>query len=149
MELLEGIQPERDLVKSIQDKDISIKDLERLYKVGSDFYLNYQFKEAEIVFGSYMALNPYDHRGSASLAAIYLELCEFRKALDILSVVKTFPTCHLDETYLNLSLCHYKLKEYLDACAMLRIVKRENLTEYYTKRFDYLERQLSPYIKRS
>ncbi|MGL1180800.1 regulator, partial [Vibrio parahaemolyticus] len=77
---------------------------------------------------------------------IYLEKKQFQKALDMLNILKTFPSNDLDETVLNIALCHYKLDQKLEAASMLMIVRLDSLDEYYGQRYSYLKQQLSPYF---
>ncbi|TVU76868.1 regulator [Vibrio tasmaniensis] len=144
--LLDGKMVEHELAKLRKSKKITTTQLKSVFELGVEFYNKFQFKEAEIIFSAYCALNPYDHRGPGCLAAIYLEKGQFKKALDVLSVLKTYPTNDLDETILNISLCHYKLKEYIQSAATLIIVKSDNLNEFYSQRFEYLQKQLKPYL---
>ncbi|ASU22429.1 regulator [Vibrio qinghaiensis] len=144
--LLDSKSIEHKLSKLRQSKKVTIDELKKIFDLGVRFYNELQFKEAEIVFSSYTSLNPYDHRGPGSLAAIYLEKGQFTKALDVLNILKTYPTNDLDETILNIALCHYKLKEHLQSAAMLLIVKSENLNEFNSKRYTYLHKQLRPYL---
>ncbi|EGQ7900615.1 regulator [Vibrio parahaemolyticus] len=146
-ELLEGrLYSER--LKEIRKKEnISVETLMAIYALGEEFYNRFLMKEAEVIFSAYMALCPYDHRGPGSLASIYLEQGKFNKALEMLNIAKVYPTADFDETILNIALCHYKLKEHNNAAVMLILVKRENLNEYYAKRYDYLKRQLNPYLQ--
>ncbi|HDI3224133.1 TPA: tetratricopeptide repeat protein [Vibrio cholerae] len=137
---------EQKLAKLRQSKKVTITQLKEIYDLGVNFYNQFQFKEAEIVFSAYTSLNPYDHRGPGCLAAIYLEKGQYKKALDILNVLKTYPTNDFDETVLNIALCHYKLNEHLQAAAILLIVQVKNLNEFYEKRYAYLHQQLQPYI---
>ncbi|EMC3731988.1 regulator [Vibrio cholerae] len=146
LSLLDSKSIEQKLSQLRQSKKVTIDDLKSIFALGIKFYNEFQFKEAEIIFSSYTSLNPYDHRGPGSLAAIYLENGQFNKALDVLNVLKTYPTNDLDETVLNIALCHYKLKEYLQSAAMLLIVKSENLSDFNSKRYAYLSQQLRPYL---
>ncbi|WP_318452416.1 tetratricopeptide repeat protein [Photobacterium leiognathi] len=144
--LLDGEMIEHQLKKLLKSNKITINQLKSIFDLGVYFYNNFQFKEAEIVFSSYCILNPNDHRGPGSLASIYLEKGKFKQALDVLNILKTYPTNDLDETILNISLCHYKLNEHLKAASILIVVKPENLNEFYTERFVYLQKQLKPYL---
>lgn len=137
---------EHKLSKLRQSKNVSVAQLKEIYDLGVTFYNCFQFKEAEIIFSAYVSLNPYDHRGPGCLAAIYLEKGQFRKALDILEVLKSYPTNDLDETVINMALCHYKLNEHLHAASMLLIVRVSNLNDFYQKRYNYLLQQLQPYM---
>lgn len=118
-----------------------------MYNLGVENYNSCQFKEAESIITSYTFLNPYDHRGPGILASIYLEQKRFDRALVILNILKTYPTNNLDETMLNISLCHYKLSEFKQATATFLIVDDKVLSEFNSKRYKYLERQLSPHLK--
>lgn len=144
--LLEKNMVEQEIAAIRRSSKVSVPQLKAIFEMGVDFYNQFQFKEAEIVFTAYSALNPYDHRGAGCLAAIYLEKREFQNALDMLNILKTFPTNDLDETVLNIALCHYKLEQKLESAAMLLIVRPDNLSDYYRQRFDYLKRQLNPYF---
>ncbi|WP_187992249.1 tetratricopeptide repeat protein [Vibrio harveyi] len=144
--LLERGKVEREIATMRRSNRVTIPQLKAIFDMGVDFYNQFQFKEAEIVFSAYSALNPYDHRGTGCLAAIYLENKQFQKALDMLNILKTFPTNELDETILNIALCHYKLEQKLEAASMLLIVRPDGLNEYYGQRYRYLEQQLSPYF---
>ncbi|AYV25047.1 CDC27 family protein [Vibrio mediterranei] len=144
--LLDGKIVETELAKLRKSKNITINQLKSIFDVGVFFYNNLQFKEAEIIFCSYVGLNPYDHRGVGCLAAIYLEQGKFKKALNVLNILKTYPTNDIDETILNIALCHYKLNEHLEAAATLLIVKADTLNDFYTQRFEYLQKQLTPYL---
>ncbi|WP_172909417.1 regulator [Photorhabdus heterorhabditis] len=146
LDSLDGKRIERELAILAKSNKITINQLKSIYNLGAKFYANMQLKEAEAVFLSYSVLSPYDHRGPGSLASIYLEKEEFRKALDLLNVLKTYPTCDLDEVLINIALCHYKLKEYANSSAVFYIVKPENLSDFYCKRYQFLQRQLKPYI---
>ncbi|HEQ3589963.1 regulator [Vibrio parahaemolyticus] len=144
--LLERGKVEKEIATMRRSNRVTIPQLKAIFDMGVDFYNQFQFKEAEIVFSAYSALNPYDHRGTGCLAAIYLENKQFQKALDMLNILKTFPTNELDETILNIALCHYKLEQKLEAASMLLIVRPDGLNEYYGQRYRYLEQQLSPYF---
>lgn len=144
--LLDCRSIERKLEKLRQSKKVTVEQLKEIYDLGVEFYNQFQFKEAEVIFSAYSSLNPYDHRGPGGLAAIYLEKGQFRKALEVLNVLKAYPTNDLDETVLNIALCHYKLNEHIQAAAMLLIVRVSNLNEFYSKRYKYLLQQLQPYI---
>lgn len=96
-ELLKGTVIEQDIAMMRKSKKITITQIKSIYELGVSFYNNFQFKEAEIIFSAYIGLNPYDHRGPGSLAAILLEKGQFKKALEILNILKTFPTNDLDE----------------------------------------------------
>ncbi|AMF96283.1 tetratricopeptide repeat protein [Vibrio harveyi] len=144
--LLERGKVEKEIATMRRSNRVTIPQLKAVFDMGVDFYNQFQFKEAEIVFSAYSALNPYDHRGTGCLAAIYLENKQFQKALDMLNILKTFPTNELDETILNIALCHYKLEQKLEAASMLLIVRPDGLNEYYGQRYRYLEQQLSPYF---
>ncbi|MDN3612039.1 tetratricopeptide repeat protein [Vibrio ostreicida] len=144
--LLDGKLVEQELANLRKSKKVTITQLKSIFDLGVEFYNQFQFKEAEIVFSAYTSLNPYDHRGPGCLAAIYLEKGQFKQALDVLSVLKTYPTNELDETIINISLCHYKLNEHIQAAATLLIVKVENLNDFYTQRYEYLQQQLAPYL---
>ena len=144
--LLDGKMIEQEIASLRKSEKITTNQLKTIFELGVGFYNNFQFKEAEIIFAAYSSLNPYDHRGVGCLAAIYLEKGLFSKALDALNVLKTFPTNDLDETFLNISLCHYKLEEHIQAAATLIIVQESNLTEFNKTRFDYLQQQLKPYL---
>jgi len=145
-ELLSGTVIEQDIAAMRKSEKITVTQIKSIYELGVKFYNNFQFKEAEIIFSAYIGLNPYDHRGPGCLAAILLGRREFKKALEVLNILKTYPTNDLDETILNISLCHYKLKEYTEACVTLIIVKADNLNEFYLKRYNYLKLQLHPYL---
>ncbi|WP_407077025.1 tetratricopeptide repeat protein [Vibrio ostreicida] len=144
--MLDGKLVEQELANLRKSKKVTITQLKSIFDLGVEFYNQFQFKEAEIVFSAYTSLNPYDHRGPGCLAAIYLEKGQFKQALDVLSVLKTYPTNELDETIINISLCHYKLNEHIQAAATLLIVKVENLNDFYTQRYEYLQQQLAPYL---
>ncbi|MCF5857717.1 hypothetical protein [Aeromonas veronii] len=144
--LLEKNMVEQEIAAIRRSSKVSVPQLKAIFEMGVDFYNQFQFKEAEIVFSAYCALNPYDHRGAGCLAAIYLEKREFQKALDMLNILKTFPTNDLDETVLNIALCHYKLEQKLESAAMLLIVRPDNLSDYYIQRYKYLTKQLNPYL---
>ncbi|MDG2609917.1 regulator [Vibrio parahaemolyticus] len=144
--LLERGKVEKEIATMRRSNRVTIPQLKAIFDMGVDFYNQFQFKEAVIVFSAYSALNPYDHRGTGCLAAIYLENKQFQKALDMLNILKTFPTNELDETILNIALCHYKLEQKLEAASMLLIVRPDGLNEYYGQRYRYLEQQLSPYF---
>lgn len=144
--LLERGMVEKEIAVIRKSNKISLPRLKVILDIGMDFYNNFQLKEAEIIFSAYSVLNPYDHRGVGGLAAIYLEKKEFQKALDMLNILKTVPSNDLDETVLNIALCHYKLGQKLEASSMLLIVCLENLNEYYVKRYNYLKKQLKPYF---
>jgi tetratricopeptide (TPR) repeat protein len=145
-ELLSGTVIEQDIAAMRKSQKITITQLKSIYELGVKFYTDFQFKEAEIIFSAYIGLNPYDHRGPGCLAAILLEKGQFKRALEVLNILKTFPTNDLDETILNISLCHYKLKEYTEASVTLIIVKADNLNDFYLKRYHYLKLQLHPYL---
>lgn len=144
--LLEKNMIEKEIAAIRRSSRLSVPQLKAIFDMGVDFYNKFQFKEAEIVFSAYSALNPYDHRGAGCLSAIYLEKKQFQKALDMLNILKTFPSNDLDETVLNIALCHYKLDQKLEASSMLLIVREDNLNEYYTQRYSYLKKQLTPYF---
>lgn len=144
--LLERGMIEQDIAAIRRSSKVSLPKLKEIFDIGVDFYNQFQFKEAEIVFTAYSALNPYDHRGVGCLAAIYLEKKQFQKALDMLNILKTFPSNDLDETILNIALCHYKLDQKLEAVSMLLIVRLDSLNEYYGQRYSYLKNQLNPYF---
>ncbi|EPJ2794469.1 regulator [Vibrio parahaemolyticus] len=144
--LLEKGMVEQDIAAIRRSSKVSVSKLKAIFDIGVGFYNQFQFKEAEIVFAAYSALNPYDHRGVGCLAAIYLEKKQFQKALYMLNILKTFPSNDLDETILNIALCHYKLDQQLEAASMLLIVRLERLNEYYVKRYSYLKKQLNPYF---
>ncbi|MCX8986020.1 tetratricopeptide repeat protein [Citrobacter portucalensis] len=146
-DLLDGKNLEKDLANLRKSKKISLPQLKKLYEMGVAFYNAFQLKEAEAIFTSYTFLNPYDHRGPGCLASIYLEQGLFRRALDVLNVLKTYPHNDLDETMLNIALCHYKLKEFRQASSLLLIVNVDKLSEFNVRRYRYLCQQLSPYIK--
>ncbi|EGR3963945.1 regulator, partial [Vibrio cholerae] len=99
-ELLEGrLYSER--LKEIRKKEnISVETLMAIYALGEEFYNRFLMKEAEVIFTAYMALCPHDHRGPGSLASIYLEQGKFNKALEMLNIVKVYPTADFDETIL-------------------------------------------------
>ncbi|MBW5812565.1 regulator [Yersinia kristensenii] len=143
---LNGDHIREELDALSKSKKITITQLKSIYSLGVRFYSSMQLKEAEAIFISYSALCPYDHRGPGCLAAIYLEKNDFKKSLDILNVMKTYPTCDLDEVFINISLCHYKLKEYTKSSIVLMIVKNNNLSDFYYQRYQFLKQQLSPYI---
>ncbi|EJL6463833.1 tetratricopeptide repeat protein, partial [Vibrio cholerae] len=92
LSLLDSKGIEQKLAQLRQSKKVTVTQLKEIYDLGVNFYNQLQFKEAEIVFSAYTSLNPYDHRGPGCLAAIYLEKGQFKKALDILNVLKTYPT---------------------------------------------------------
>lgn len=144
--LLEDKMVEQEIAAIRRSSKVSISQLKAIFQMGVEFYNQFQFKEAEIIFSAYSALNPYDHRGAGCLAAIYLEKKQFQKALDMLNILKTYPSNDLDETVLNIALCHYKLGQKLEASSMLLIVKLENLSEFFSQRYCYLKQQLNPYF---
>ncbi|MDH5928702.1 regulator [Vibrio lentus] len=144
--LLENKMVEQEIAAIRRSSKVSISQLKAIFQMGVEFYNQFQFKEAEIIFSAYSALNPYDHRGAGCLAAIYLEKKQFQKALDMLNILKTYPSNDLDETVLNIALCHYKLGQKLEASSMLLIVKPENLSEFFSQRYCYLKQQLNPYF---
>ena len=144
--LLENKMVEQEIAAIRRSSKVSISQLKAIFQMGVEFYNQFQFKEAEIIFSAYSALNPYDHRGAGCLAAIYLEKKQFQKALDMLNILKTYPSNDLDETVLNIALCHYKLGQKLKASSMLLIVKLENLSEFFSQRYCYLKQQLNPYF---
>ncbi|RBM44784.1 tetratricopeptide repeat protein [Vibrio tarriae] len=145
-ELLEGKVIEEHINKIKKEKKITIEILKELLDLADSLYQKYQLKEAEIIYLAYTGLCPFDHRGPASLASIYLEQAQFQKALDMLNIVKTYPTADFDETLVNMALCHYKLKQYLDAAAVYIIIKAEKLNEFNQKRYEFLRKQLNPYL---
>ncbi|HGS4861531.1 regulator [Vibrio cholerae] len=146
-ELLEGKVIEEHINKIKNEKKITIEILKELLDLADSLYKKYQLKEAEIIYLAYTGLCPFDHRGPASLASIYLEQAQFQKALDMLNIVKTYPTADFDETLVNMALCHYKLKQYLEAAAVFIIIKAEKLNEFNQKRYEFLRKQLNPYLK--
>ncbi|WP_462055983.1 regulator, partial [Vibrio cholerae] len=143
-ELLEGKVIEEYINKIKKEKKITIEILKELLDLADSLYQKYQLKEAEIIYLAYTGLCPFDHRGPASLASIYLEQAQFQKALDMLNIVKTYPTADFDETLVNMALCHYKLKQYLEAAAVFIIIKAEKLNEFNQKRYEFLRKQLNP-----
>lgn len=145
-ELLEGKVIEEHINKIKKEKKITIEILKELLDLADSLYQKYQLKEAEIIYLAYTGLCPFDHRGPASLASIYLEQAQFQKALDMLNIVKTYPTADFDETLVNMALCHYKLKQYLEAAAVYIIIKAEKLNEFNQKRYEFLRKQLNPYL---
>ncbi len=145
-ELLEGKVIEEYINKIKKEKKITIEILKELLDLADSLYQKYQLKEAEIIYLAYTGLCPFDHRGPASLASIYLEQAQFQKALDMLNIVKTYPTADFDETLVNMALCHYKLKQYLEAAAVFIIIKAEKLNEFNQKRYEFLRKQLNPYL---
>ncbi|ENM5732251.1 regulator [Vibrio mimicus] len=145
-ELLEGKVIEEHINKIKKEKKITIEILKELLDLADSLYQKYQLKEAEIIYLAYTGLCPFDHRGPASLASIYLEQAQFQKALDTLNIVKTYPTADFDETLVNMALCHYKLKQYLEAAAVYIIIKAEKLNEFNQKRYEFLRKQLNPYL---
>ncbi|BCK07053.1 TPA: regulator [Vibrio cholerae] len=145
-ELLEGKVIEEHINKIKKEKKITIEILKELLDLADSLYQKYQLKEAEIIYLAYTGLCPFDHRGPASLASIYLEQAQFQKALDMLNIVKTYPTADFDETLVNMALCHYKLKQYLEAAAVFIIIKAEKLNEFNQKRYEFLRKQLNPYL---
>lgn len=147
LDLLSSDDLERDLAILRKSKNISLTQLKKIYETGVVFYKAFQLKEAEAVFTSYTFLNPYDHRGPGSLASIFLEQGLFRRALDVLNVVKTYPHNDLDETVLNIALCHYRLKEFRQASSVFLIINFDKLNEFNSRRYCYLRQQLSPYLK--
>lgn len=144
--LLENKMVEQEIAAIRRSSKVSISQLKAIFQMGVEFYNQFQFKEAEIIFSAYSALNPYDHRGAGCLASLYLEKKQFQKALDMLNILKTYPSNDLDETVLNIALCHYKLGQKLEASSMLLIVKPENLSEFFSQRYCYLKQQLNPYF---
>lgn len=147
LDALSGAKLKKEMKKLGKSKKITLTELQCIYNFAVKLYSTMQLKEAEMVFLAYSVLSPYDHRGPGGLASIYLEKKEYKKALDILNTVKTFPSCHMDEVFLDIALCHYKLSEYMDACMMFIIVKSENLNEFYSARHQYLQQQLNPHFK--
>ncbi|GHW44612.1 putative two-component response regulator [Vibrio cholerae] len=145
-ELLEGKVIDDHINKIKKEKKITIEILKDLLDLADSLYQKYQLKEAEIIYLSYTGLCPFDHRGPASLASIYLEQAQFHKALDMLNIVKTYPTADFDETLVNMALCHYRLKQYLEAAAVFIIIKAEKLNEFNHKRYEFLRKQLNPYL---
>lgn len=137
---------EEHINKIKKEKKITIEILKELLDLADSLYQKYQLKEAEIIYLAYTGLCPFDHRGPASLASIYLEQAQFQKALDMLNIVKTYPTADFDETLVNMALCHYKLKQYLEATAVFIIIKAEKLNEFNYKRYEFLRKQLNPYL---
>ncbi|EMG6783493.1 regulator [Vibrio cholerae] len=146
-ELLEGKVVEEHINKIKNEKKITIEILKDVLDLADSFYQKYQLKEAEIIYLAYTGLCPFDHRGPASLASIYLEQAQFQKALDMLNIVKTYPTADFDETLVNMALCHYKLKQYLEAATVFIIIKNQKLNEFYQQRYEFLRKQLNPYLK--
>ncbi|GLT17480.1 hypothetical protein GCM10007938_12570 [Vibrio zhanjiangensis] len=144
--LLDGDEILKEIAQQRDSNKITTTHLKSIFDLGVEFYNQFQFKEAEIVFVAYSSLNPYDHRGPGCLAAIYLEKGQFQKALDMLNLLKNYPTNDLNETMLNISLCHYKLNDHMQAAVHWLIVKPENLGEFYTKRYEFLKQQLSPHL---
>ena len=71
--LLENKMVEQEIAAIRRSSKVSISQLKAIFQMGVEFYNQFQFKEAEIIFSAYSALNPYDHRGAGCLAAIYLE----------------------------------------------------------------------------
>jgi TolA-binding protein len=136
--------------KKIQDArrkgGITLSDIKGLYALGEKFYKKFRFKEAEVIFASYSALVPHDHRGPGAIASIYLEQKKFQKALVVLQTLKTFPTADFDEVLTNIALCHYKLNELQNAAAMMVIIDKTRLNAFYTNRFGFLEQQLAPHL---
>ncbi|MCD1246014.1 regulator [Vibrio cholerae] len=145
-ELLEEKVIEEHINKIKKEKKITIEILKELLDLADSLYQKYQLKEAEIIYLAYTGLCPFDHRGPASLASIYLEQEQFQKALDMLNIVKTYPIADFDETLVNMALCHYKLKQYLEAAAVFIIIKAEKLNEFNQKRYEFLRKQLNPYL---
>ncbi|EGQ9321921.1 TPA: regulator [Vibrio cholerae] len=146
-ELLEGKVIEEHINKIKKEKKITIEILKELLDLADSLYQKYQLKEAEIIYLAYTGLCPFDHRGPASLASIYLEQAQFQKALDMLNIVKTYPTADFDETLVNMALCHYKLKQYLEAATVFIIIKNQKLNAFYQQRYEFLRKQLNPYLK--
>ncbi|MFO4651993.1 regulator [Vibrio cholerae] len=146
-ELLEGKVVEEHINKIKNEKKITIEILKDVLDLADSFYQKYQLKEAEIIYLAYTGLCPFDHRGPASLASIYLEQAQFQKALDMLNIVKTYPTADFDETLVNMALCHYKLKQYLEAATVFIIIKNQKLNAFYQQRYEFLRKQLNPYLK--
>lgn len=147
LDALSGAKLKKEMRKLGKSKKITLTELQYIYNFAVKLYSTMQLKEAEMVFLAYSVLSPYDHRGPGGLASIYLEKKEYKKALDILNTVKTFPSCHMDEVFLDIALCHYKLSEYMDACIVFVIVKPENLNQFYSDRYCFLQQQLNPYFK--
>ncbi|WP_394201543.1 CDC27 family protein [Shewanella waksmanii] len=145
-DLLVGTEVESEIANIRAKNNIDESRILYIYDLACEFYQNYQLKEAEILFAGYAGLNPYDHRAVGGLAAILLLKGKHEKALEVLNVLKTYPTNDFDETILNISLCHYKMKEYQQASAALMIVKSSRLNSFNKERFDYLSRQLNPYL---
>ncbi|MDE1346291.1 tetratricopeptide repeat protein [Vibrio aestuarianus] len=137
---------EKEISRIKNSENITINQLKSMFNTGVELYNKFQFKEAELIFSSYSVLNPYDHRGPGCLAAIFLEQGKFSRALEYLNIVKTYPSNDFDETAVNISLCHYKLKEYIQASAILLVVKKDVLNEFYKNRYEYLQQQLKPYL---
>ncbi|EID0733671.1 regulator [Vibrio parahaemolyticus] len=145
-ELLEGKVIDEHINKIKKEKKVTIEILKELLDLGDTHYQRYHLKEAEIIYLAYTCLCPFDHRGPASLASIYLEQAQFQKALEMLNIVKTYPTADFDETLVNITLCHYKLKEYIEAAAVFLIIKSENLNDFNQNRYGFLRKQLNPYL---
>lgn len=61
--LLDCRSIERKLEKLRQSKKVTVEQLKEIYDLGVEFYNQFQFKEAEVIFSAYSSLNPYDHRG--------------------------------------------------------------------------------------
>ncbi|EKT64604.1 transcriptional regulator [Providencia burhodogranariea] len=146
LDALSGTKLKKEMRKLGKSKKITLTELQSIYNLAVKLYSAMQLKEAEMVFLAYSVLSPYDHRGPGGLASIYLEKKDYKKALDILNTVKTYPTCHMDEVFLDISLCHYKLNEYVDASLVFIIVKQENLNQFYSSRYQFLEQQLKPFF---
>ncbi len=141
-ELLFGKNP-KELMRV---KGVTESDLRKILEYAEKFFLNYELKEAKIMFAAYAQMMPVDHRGIAGLAAIALERKDYKEALSYLEILKTFPTNDLDETFLNMSLCYYKCKKEREAVGTLLIVKEEKLSDFNKKRYAFLRKQLNKYF---
>lgn len=141
-ELLFGRNP-KELMRV---KGVTETDLRRILEYAEKFFLNYELKEAQIMFAAYAQMMPVDHRGVAGLAAIALEKKDYKSALSFLELLKTFPTNDLDETFLNISLCYYKTKKEREAAGALLIVKEDKLSDFNKKRYEFLRKQLNKYL---
>lgn len=141
-ELLFGKNPK----EVMRVKGVTESDLRKILEYAENFFLNYELKEAQIMFAAYAQMVPVDHRGVAGLAAIALEKKDYKGALSYLEILKTFPTNDLDETFLNMSLCYYKCKKEREAVGALLIVKEDNLSDFNKNRYTFLRKQLNKYF---
>lgn len=131
LDAIDGTLLKHKLEKLYKSKKLSIPQLKNLYNTGSELYSSMQLKEAEMVFLAYTTLSPYDHRGPGALAAIYLEKKNYQKALELLNIVKTYPTANLNEVFLNMANCYYHLNDLENAKVSLILVEQKCLSEFY------------------